>query len=422
MCVRSPSFSLLINGEMVDYFEGKRGLCQEDPISPFLFMIAMEYLSHLLAKLDRKAGFYYHHKCHRIDMKHILFADDLLLFSSGRSSSIIALKDCVERFLRSFGLSINLDKSQVFVAGMPDNKKEWGGACPWMCILPKKVLHTVSSICARFLWKGNATGKGGFLVSWKEVCKEKAEGDSVWKTWTRAYWTKGKEWWEAENASKTTWIIKELEDCKLLSSKCISIHQNRLVWKGFGNGFTVRDTYDTLVAHSEKMEWYKLVWNRFNSPRSSFHLWLVAKNKLLTRDRMQDMGYMVEASCVLCRRAHESRDRLFFDCQFANQVLKNNASFLKMRGMPTMWHFLIPWFKNLNYNALRTRMLAAAISMSAYEIWRVRNSKIFRGEVPSIPGAMKRIIWYLKMKICALDIIKINLVDRKWIESIGYNL
>ncbi|KAL9659551.1 hypothetical protein QQ045_024358 [Rhodiola kirilowii] len=123
MCVRSPSFSVLINGEFVNYFEGKRGLPQGNPLSPFLFLIAMEYLSRLLNRLDRKAWFYYHPKCHRIGLKHILFADDLFLFSSGRSSSIIAMKDCVEKFLRSSGLSINLAKSRVFVAGMPDSKK-----------------------------------------------------------------------------------------------------------------------------------------------------------------------------------------------------------------------------------------------------------------------------------------------------------
>ncbi|KAL9673726.1 hypothetical protein QQ045_029987 [Rhodiola kirilowii] len=317
-----------------------------------------------------------------------------------------------------------------------------------MCFLHKKVLHTVSSICARFLWKGNAIGKGGFLVSWKDVCKEKIKGglgikdlsimneamrlnqlwelskdaDSIWRAWTRAYWSKGKDWWEADNASKTSWIIKELEDCKQLSSKCISILQNRLVWKGAGDGFMVKDTYDTLVSHLDKVEWHKLVWNRFNSPISTFQLWLVAKNKLLTRDKMRGMRYNGDGSCELCRSAQESRDHLFFECPFTKYLIQNSAGFLKVRWSPIEWHLLIPWFISLNPIAMRSRMMAATISMSAHEVWRPRNSYIFRGEVPSSSIAMKRIINYLRMKIGALDITKVNLVDRHWIDSIDYNL
>ncbi|KAL9689883.1 hypothetical protein QQ045_010274 [Rhodiola kirilowii] len=142
MCVRSTYFSVPINGEMVDYFEGKRGFCQGDPISPFLFTIVMEYLSRLLTRLDKSAGFYHHPKCHRIDLKHILFADDLFLFSNGRCSSILAIKDVVERFLSTSGLAINLSKSQVFTAGMSPSK----------IILVKGVLSTaVAKLPVRYL-------------------------------------------------------------------------------------------------------------------------------------------------------------------------------------------------------------------------------------------------------------------------------
>ncbi|CAM8931449.1 unnamed protein product [Rhodiola kirilowii] len=295
-------------------------------------------------------------------------------------------------------------------------------------------------------WKGRfALGKGGFLVSWKEVCKAKAEGglglknlsimneamrlnqlwemrnevDSVWKAWTRAYWTKGRDWWEVENASKTTWIIKDLEVCKTLSEKCITFHQNRIHWMGTGIGFTVSHTYNTLTRHTENTDWHKLVWNRFNSPRSSFHLWLVAKNKLLTRDRLNNMGSMVDSSCVLCGRIAESRDHLFFHCQFSKEVVEATAQFLKVRGMPAIWHLLIPWFNALNANALRTRMMAAAISMAAYEIWIARNSKIFKDEAPSVPKTLKKFFGYLRMKIGALNITNITFEDRRWIDSVG---
>ncbi|KAL9674031.1 hypothetical protein QQ045_030297 [Rhodiola kirilowii] len=95
MCVRSARYSVLLNGVMENYFEGRRGLCQGDPLSPFLFTIVMEYLFRMLRGLSNKDGYYFHPKCHRIRLSHILFADDLFLFSSGRNSAILALKEAL---------------------------------------------------------------------------------------------------------------------------------------------------------------------------------------------------------------------------------------------------------------------------------------------------------------------------------------
>lgn len=56
-CVCTPSFCVGYNGTVQGYFKSKRGLRQGDPLSPCLFVIAMNYLSTLLDKAAAEGKF-----------------------------------------------------------------------------------------------------------------------------------------------------------------------------------------------------------------------------------------------------------------------------------------------------------------------------------------------------------------------------
>ena len=80
-CIISVTYSLLINGEPLGDIKPSRGICQGDPLSPYLFLLCSEGLHRMIQKTTER-GEIQGVSIYRNGPKltHLFFADDSLLF------------------------------------------------------------------------------------------------------------------------------------------------------------------------------------------------------------------------------------------------------------------------------------------------------------------------------------------------------
>lgn len=117
-CITTPSFMVGFNGTVQGYFRSTRGMRQGDPLSPYLFVMAMNCLSILLDKGAEDGRFRYHHHCKESKLTHLCFADDLLIFCDGDTQSIKNILNIIEQFTEVSGLAINISKTSFFTCGI----------------------------------------------------------------------------------------------------------------------------------------------------------------------------------------------------------------------------------------------------------------------------------------------------------------
>ncbi|XP_022857249.1 uncharacterized protein LOC111378309 [Olea europaea var. sylvestris] len=116
-CVTSTSYSIALNETLHGFFKGRKCIRQGDPLSPFLFVICIEYLSRLLKAATDDSDFNFHPKCGPQKITHLAFADDLMLFVRGDVMSVKIVMDCLSNFRSASGLRLNVLKSSLFTAG-----------------------------------------------------------------------------------------------------------------------------------------------------------------------------------------------------------------------------------------------------------------------------------------------------------------
>jgi len=114
-CISSPSYKIMWNGEKTNSFNPSRGIRQGDPLSPYLFVICMDKLSHIIAD-QVEAEYWKPMRAGRYgpQISHLLFVDDLLLFAEASIKQAHCVMHCLDLFCQASGQKINSKKTQIF--------------------------------------------------------------------------------------------------------------------------------------------------------------------------------------------------------------------------------------------------------------------------------------------------------------------
>ncbi|KAL9686472.1 hypothetical protein QQ045_023932 [Rhodiola kirilowii] len=406
-CVSSAHFSVLINGSLEGYFKSNRGIRQGDPSSPYLFTLVMEVLSRILGQCRQSNEFVFHPKCARISLSHLMFADDIIIFSKADLGSLMKIKEALSLFHSWSGLEVNGNKSAIYFGGCGDEDQAMfsmavginSGQLPFSylgVLLDGRSLRRsaydgiIDKMTAKIKsWTNRCLSYAGRLVLVKYVLC------SICSYWMRVLL------FPKFVLKKVTAICRNF-----LWSGVISGKKNLVAWKSVSKpkeeGGMAKGAYELMVESEDKVNWNNLVWNGVAHPKHSFCTWLAIQKRLYTRDRIWGLEEE-QRICSCCNLELESVDHIFFNCRGLNPI----NMYLEMVGIHVIWNKwedVMQWQHTKSWRSQAEKSAVFfIITLATYETWKARNHKIFRDE-----AANKHHLWSLILKIIRMkmEIIK----------------
>ncbi|XP_074265762.1 uncharacterized protein LOC141588207 [Silene latifolia] len=356
----------------------------------------MEYLSRVLSYTTSTMPFRFHPLYAKLKLCHLMFADDLLLFSKGDIDDLLLFSKgdigSIMKILRSFatfscasGLQMNNSKTNAYFNGVltcvkKDILQATGfieGQLPFRylgviitcgkikksdCnILIEKTISRIRSFRSKKL-----AYAGRFIlfnsvpkVSWDKVCAPKQKGglgirDS--QAWNLA--TIGKLVWWIYCSPDRLWV-KWISQIYL---KGVNLSEYSLNVK--------------VILSAVDMHWHPYIWNSLCLPNHQFMGWLIAREAIVLKDRLCRLGVAPDDYCLICGIAAKTPSHLYQECEYSKQIFEEMA---RLCGVLFSAAKFIQWITTSQISTLEKGVILCLLLAAQYHIWMQRNKARVEG-------------------------------------------
>ncbi|XP_049348974.1 uncharacterized protein LOC125813528 [Solanum verrucosum] len=424
-------YSIILNGRRYGFFQSTRGLKQGDPLSPALFISGAEVLSRSLNRLHQHPlyhGFYMEMRGPQIN--HLSFADDIIIFTSGRKDSLKLIMQTLATYERISGQLINKAKSHFLLHPNAfkttcDRIKRYTGfhqkeapitylGCPLFIERPKLTYFSdlINKIVNRITgWQSKMLSYGGKATLIKHVLQSmpidilsaisplSTTLKKIQSIGSLAQFTTTSHRFDNETIADFTtngqWNVDKLNQFapqnhlhKILSTTLQLQHtsSDQAVWNLNANGlFTISSAWDIIREKRTKTKFNSYTWNRNIPFKCSFLLWRTIRGKIPTNEKLVSFG-IEPSECYCCHSpGADTIDHIFNSGNLANNVWKFFAiplgiptDFLPLRSM------IMRWWSIPHHNEAHKSILQATPIFICWNLWKNQCAKKYGGKQSNI--------------------------------------
>nr|GME00746.1 splicing factor 3B subunit 2 [Ipomoea batatas] len=436
-CVTSSKLWILRNGKQLDQVTPTRGIRQGDAISPYIFVLCMERLSHLIKEEVRKGNW----KGIRLtrygpSLTHLFFADDLVLFAEASQDQITVIKQCLDVFSKASGQRVSLNKSQIFFSkNIGSEEAQALTSLLESRLLPtwvfgKKLIEESEDSCGEVRWRSGSDTLSAGTREGLSIFEPKKISSNAWRGvvlalptvqkgicfevrngMTAHFWSdawlqenplcrfitseehaavKGKvirDYWK--NMEGWDWnAMPNLPDDIRESMEIISLEgdvsRDVATWKGEASStFSLKSAYNITTANEINMQapvWSTL-WIIKVPNKMKLFMWTALHDKILGNAERKRRNLTMDGDCGTCHGKEETMAHILCDYSHAENVW----TALVVRDQWRRWKQLNPrqW---LTQNIIDRKKLEKyeewprLFVITSWWIWKWSNDRVFKSE------------------------------------------